>query len=206
MRNTFVLFCTLTTVLLGVCPALCQILANSDFDHEVHAVEGLNCADCHNSGSAEPSFAVRMPGRKICLDCHDSIRFPEIDDLTYDAWTLSRKAATQADVADELAEERAGQTPAEVVTGDDPENCVACHAPTAVKANGGMSETAALDYFFTTAGGRFTDATVGTNVSEWPDVECVACHDPHDPGGLSYFNSGTGEYEPMSSINALCGH
>ncbi|MFQ6033458.1 MAG: cytochrome c3 family protein, partial [Candidatus Bipolaricaulia bacterium] len=141
---------------------------------------------------------------KLCGECHGDLRF-DTDHLTYNAWTQSKHSDTQADVASELAEERAGETPDEVLHGDDPENCIACHGPTVVLAGGGMSEAEALNYFFTTADGKFTADTAPAHSSEWPSVSCTACHDQHDPAKPSYFNSSTKKYEPMESPDKLCG-
>ncbi len=177
------------------------------------------CETCHavpeNHPSGVPTLeifdsatAMSVPvdnGASLCGRCHGSLKFADTDHLTFDAWSQSGHADTQEDVADELAEERAGESPNEVMTGDDPENCIACHGPTAVLANGGMSEVAAPDYFFTPRGGTFSSATTVDHADQWPGVECVACHDPHNPDGRSYFNSALGGYEPMGSVNELCG-
>jgi len=141
----------------------------------------------------------------LCGQCHGSLHFPDTDHLTYNAWASSKHAKTQADVAKELGEERAGQTPNDVINGDDPENCIACHAPTAVLANGGMNEVQALDHFFTTIDGKFTATTAPINAAEWPNVSCIACHDAHNPTRLAYFNSSTKKQEPMQDTSELCG-
>lgn len=124
------------------------------------------------------------------------------DHMLFDGWKLSRHSKTQSDPAGELADERVGETPA-AVTAD--ENCIACHGPTAVEANGGMTEAEALSYFFSTSGGVFGASTAAIHTTEWPNVDCAACHDPHDPGVLSYFNSATKKRVPMSSAEELCG-
>ncbi len=179
----------------------------------------VTCETCHDVPDSHPeglptlgifdssiAMSVALDKRSaLCGQCHGSLKFSDTDHLTFDAWEQSGHADTQDDVADELAEERAGESPNEVVTGEDPENCIACHGPTAVLANGGMSEVAALDYFFTTSGGTFSSGTTADHADQWPGVECVACHDPHNPDGRSYFNSATGQYEPMDSVNELCG-
>lgn len=173
-----------------------------------HEVPDDHPASLPTMGIFDSSLAMSVPLDKrvaLCGQCHGSLKFPDTDHLTYDAWTQSGHADTQQDVADELAEERVGESPNEVVTGGDPENCIACHGPTAVLANGGMSEVAALDYFFTTSGGTFSSGTTVDHADQWPGVECVTCHDPHNPDGRSYFNSATGQYEVMESVNELCG-
>jgi len=142
---------------------------------------------------------------ELCGQCHGDLRFVDTDHLTYDAWTTSKHSQTQADVASELAEERAGQTIDEVINGEDPEDCIACHAPTAVLTKGGMSETQALEYFFTSAGGKFTEDTAPLHDSEWPDISCAACHDPHNPPQPAYFDPVTQQYDPMQDTGELCG-
>ncbi len=124
--------------------------------------------------------------------------------LLTDGWKFSKHSRTQEDAASELAEERAGQTPDEVINGDDPENCIACHGPTAVEANGGMTEVEALTYFFTTTDGKFTTNTTVKNAAEWQSVDCVVCHDPHN-GTLAYYNSSTKKHVPMANAEELCG-
>ncbi len=124
--------------------------------------------------------------------------------LDEDGWKFSKHSNTQDDAAVELSEARVGQTPDDLINGSDPENCIGCHAPTAVETNGGMSEVDALNYFFTTTDGKFTANTIGKNTSEWPNVDCVSCHDPHN-GQLSYYNSATKKHVPMSSSDELCG-
>jgi hypothetical protein len=128
--------------------------------------------------------------------------------FVWTAWAHSWHSSTQADVAAELAAERTGQTPEDLIHGADPENCVACHAPTAVLANGGMTEAQTLSYFFTTTGGAFAKDTTSAHTAEWPNVSCAVCHDPRYPPSLdrlSYFNSSTGQYEPMKNADELCG-
>ncbi|NOZ62979.1 MAG: ammonia-forming cytochrome c nitrite reductase subunit c552 [Calditrichaeota bacterium] len=141
----------------------------------------------------------------LCGRCHGNIRFEGTDHLTYNAWDMSKHSLTQDDVADELAEERTGESPDSVIAGSDPENCIACHGPTAVLANGEMSEVEALDYFFSTENGVFSSNTVSLHKDEWPDVSCISCHNPHTPNEVSYFNSSTKEYETMDSADKLCG-
>jgi formate-dependent nitrite reductase cytochrome c552 subunit len=74
-----------------------------------------------------------------------------------------------------------------------------------VLANGGMTEATALNYFFTSTAGNFTADTAAANASEWPNVSCTSCHDPHNPKTPAYFNSSTKQYEPMATTNELCG-
>ncbi len=191
--------------------------SNGVFDNDTasnHTAEwpDVSCTSCHDQHDpGAPAYFNSLTRRhepkgasELCGQCHGSLRFADTDHLTYDAWKTSRHSRTQDDVATELAEERAGQTPDEVINGDDAENCIACHAPTAVKANGGMSEVEALQYFFTTTDGQFDSGTESQHSSEWPDVSCTACHDQHDPSHAAYFNSSTGEHETMDP-NELCG-
>jgi len=186
-----------------------------------HSSEWPNiaCTVCHKVPADHPAsmptlalfssqtgkYASIASASELCGQCHGNLRFADTDHQTYNAWTTSKHAKTQSDVAGELAEERAGQTAKEVVSGEDAENCIACHAPTAVLANGGMSEPQALEYFFTTADGKFTKDTAPAHSSEWPNVTCIACHDQHDPGKPAYFNSSTKEHEPMKNASELCG-
>ncbi len=142
----------------------------------------------------------------LCGRCHGTLRFADTDHRRYDAWRRSRHGhGGQGDVASELAEEWAGNTPDDVINGPDGENCIACHAPTAVELAGGMSEAEALGHFFTTSEGVFTSSTVGTDTLNWPEVTCNVCHNPHNPDALSFFNSTTRSYQVMSSSNDLCG-
>jgi formate-dependent nitrite reductase cytochrome c552 subunit len=62
-----------------------------------------------------------------------------------------------------------------------------------------------LGYFFTTTNGLFSADTGSAHLSDWPGVSCTACHDPHDPKALSYFNSGTGQYQSLTNSAQLCG-
>ncbi|HHQ48598.1 MAG TPA: hypothetical protein ENK19_06905 [Acidobacteria bacterium] len=188
--------------------------AFSDATVSNHSAEwpDVSCVSCHDQHDpAAPAYFNSLTRRhepksasELCGQCHGSLRFEDTDHLTYDAWKISRHSATQDDVASELAEERAGQTPEEVIHGDDAENCIACHGPTAVLANGGMTEVQALDYFFTTTDGTFDSSTTIQHASEWPNVSCTACHDQHDPSHPAYFNSSTGEHVAMGA-NQLCG-
>lgn len=179
----------------------------------------VTCVACHKVPEDHPGsspelamfdsktskYVKTQSTSELCGQCHGDLRFADTDHLTYNAWAESKHSVTQDDVASELAEERTAQTPQEVVQGDDAENCVACHAPTAVLANGGMTEVNALAYFFGTTDGKFTADTAAINTSEWPDVTCVACHDPHTPKKPAYFNSSTGEYDSVTDTSKLCG-
>lgn len=172
----------------------------------------VDCQSCHNTvdpNEFTPSlfdsrighYVPMSSASQLCGQCHGSLRFGDTDHRIYDAWAASRHNLTQADVAGELAASHPGETPAEVIRG---ENCVACHSPTAVRVSGG-DEIAALSRFFTTVSGQFTADTVATNASRWPGVACTACHNPHDPGTPSYFNSTTQQYESMTNSAQLCG-
>ena len=113
----------------------------------------------------------------------------------------------QFDVAGELAANDTGMTPTEIVQDED---CIGCHAPTSVivSTNIGPSlitEGQALSNFFTTSGGKITSSSVPQDTTDYPNVACTSCHDPHNPAKLSYFNSSTGTYQTMSSPDSLCG-
>ncbi len=181
--------------------------------------ENVGCLSCHDAPADHPESkpalalfdsrtAQHVPmsdSSELCGQCHGTLRFPDTDHLTFDAWKISKHSLTQADVAEELAAERAGETPDDVINGADAENCIACHGPTAVMANGGMSEAEALTYFFTAPGGVFDANTASANGDQWPDVACVACHNPHEPSTPAYFNSSTGRYEAVTNNSELCG-
>ncbi len=140
----------------------------------------------------------------LCGQCHGTLRFADTDHRIYDAWKLSRHGHMgQQDLAGELATNWAGQTPDSVINGSAPENCIACHAPTGVPRNG--TEVDALTRFFTTTGGAFTAATAAADTIHWPDLACNGCHNPHNPGVLSYYNSTTKTYQVMPSSDYLCG-
>ncbi len=178
----------------------------------------VGCEVCHNVPEHRPStapvlsifdsptaeYAAVSGASELCGQCHGSLRF-DTDHQTYDQWKSSLHSATQKDVADSLAAGYAGQTPYDVLHGENPADCIACHGPTSILANGGMTEEEALGYFFTTEGGKFTANTTVAHTDEWPNVACNACHDQHAPGPLpSFFNSTTGEFEAMASGEALC--
>lgn len=176
----------------------------------------LECVTCHNVPGDHPDtmpalalfssqtrqYVPMGDVSALCGQCHGNLQFSDTDHLIYNAWTNSRHALTQTDVATELSQSHAGETPANVAAGED---CVACHAPTAVLANGGMTASQALGYFFATTNGQFSADTVNTHPSEWPGVSCTACHDPHDPKKPSYFNSATGQYQALTNSALLCG-
>ena len=174
----------------------------------------VSCVVCHNQhGASTPSYfnsstksyEPMESNSALCGQCHGNLRFSDTDHLVYNTWAGGPHAKTQDDVAGELSEERVGQTPYEVLYGDDAENCIACHAPTAILANGGMTEARALGYFFTSEDGAFTSDTTSNHASQWPNVSCITCHDQHDPAKPAYFNSSTGKHEPMNA-SELCGH
>ncbi len=180
----------------------------------------LDCQTCHkvsathqtdklsfgvfNSQTAQ--FVAQTDSSKVCGQCHGNLLIPGTDHQTYNAWASSKHAATQTDVATELGSDRSGQTADDVINGQDAENCIACHAPTAVLSNGGMTEAQALAYFFTaSADGKFSADTKAAHADEWSNVSCTACHDPHNPKTPAYFNSSTKQYQPMKTTNELCG-
>ncbi|HEX8991714.1 MAG TPA: ammonia-forming cytochrome c nitrite reductase subunit c552 [Anaerolineales bacterium] len=179
----------------------------------------ISCATCHNVpdnhqtaklsfglfNSQTASFTAIQDSSKVCGQCHGNLLIAGTDHQVYNAWTTSKHAATQDDVAKELGASRSGQSADDVINGQDSENCIACHAPTAVLANGGMTESQALSYFFTATDGKFTANTASDHAAEWPHVSCTSCHDPHNPGTPAYFNSSTKAYEPMKTSSELCG-
>jgi len=174
------------------------------------------CVTCHdvpgNHPAAMPTFGIYdsrnaaytsiLNTSKLCGQCHGSLRFAETDHLREDAWLSSKHGhGGQDDVAEEIVEND-GLTPAEIIADED---CIACHASTSVLLNGGMSEAEALSYFFTTTDGKITSTTTTQNTDMWTEVACIACHNPHKPDDISYFNSATKDYEVMSSSEELCG-
>ena len=178
------------------------------------------CVTCHNVPDDHPASLPALAifnsttaqydsigmASTLCGQCHGSLRFPDTDHLRYDAWKISRHGhGGQVDVAGELAEEWAGSTPDEVINGPEAENCIACHAPTAVLVNGGVSEAEALANFFTTVADTFSAETQPADTAHWPDVSCTACHNPMHPDGIWYFNSTTKTYQEMASSQELCG-
>jgi len=156
--------------------------------------------------SATAQYESLPTASKLCGQCHGTLRFADTDHRIYEAWKLSRHGHRgQEDIAGELAANWAGQTPDSVVNGSAAENCIACHAPTSVPQKGTLTEVDALLRYFTTTGGAFTASTTATDTVHWPDMACNACHNPHNPGALSYYNSTTKAYQIMSSSNQLCG-
>jgi hypothetical protein len=156
--------------------------------------------------SAKAQFEPVANASRVCGQGHGNLLFSGTDHQTYNAWLTGKHSQTQADVAGELAGSWAGQTPSDVIQGADAEDCFACHAPTAVLANGGMTETQAVGYFFTTdSGGKFTSTTAVAHSSEWPSVSCTTCHDPHNPTKPAYFDPITKTYQPMATADQLCG-
>jgi hypothetical protein len=179
----------------------------------------VHCTACHDVPADHPDSmpalalfnsqtAQRIPIANVsalCGQCHGTLHFPDTDHRIYDAWLNSRHANTQNDVANELSQSRANQTPDQVIHGADAENCIGCQAPTAILSNGGMNESQALGYFFTTTKGVITGTTVPNHGSDWPSIACNACHDPHDPGKFSFLNSTTATYQVMTNADQLCG-
>ncbi|MGC8653744.1 MAG: ammonia-forming cytochrome c nitrite reductase subunit c552 [Candidatus Kryptoniota bacterium] len=176
------------------------------------------CTTCHNVPSDHPST---MPAQMVfnsktakydsvknvsalCGNCHGNLHFPNTDHQLYNGWLLSRHGhGGQTDVAAELSANDAGLTPAQVTANED---CIACHAPTSVQMKGGISEAQALATFFSVdMNGKFSASTAAVDTMEWTEVACNACHDPHHPDTLSYFNSSTRSYQLMSNSNQLCG-
>jgi formate-dependent nitrite reductase cytochrome c552 subunit len=154
----------------------------------------------YNSFSTQ--YASVSNSTELCGQCHGNLRFANTDHLTMNAWKASKHGhGGQADVASELSTEDVGKTPAEVVAD---ENCIACHAPTSIM-NNNLTEADALGNFFTTTNGKFTSSTAPQDTSNYPQVACVTCHNPHKPGVRSYFNTSTKKYEVMSSSQELCG-
>lgn len=182
----------------------------------------VNCVTCHNVPSdhfvSMPTLSVfnsqtakydsAQSSSVLCGQCHGSLHFPDTDHRIYDAWKMSKHGhGGQFDVAGELSANDTGETPDQVVQDED---CIGCHAPTSVVVNTSIgpsliTEGQALSNFFTTTGGKITSSTVSQDTVDYPNVACTACHDPHNPRALSYFNSSTGQYQGMSSPDSLCG-
>jgi len=171
----------------------------------------VDCQTCHQSNmttfgvfnSVTKTYDAVKTANDLCGNCHGTIRHPDTDHQIYNAWLSSKHGHKgQDDVAGELAGSHSGETPEAVIAGED---CIACHAPTSVTLNGGMTEAQALGNFFTTTGGTFNSSTSPADTVDYPNVSCIACHNPHDPDTLSYFNSATKSYQVMSSSDSLCG-
>ena len=180
----------------------------------------VSCVTCHNvpgdHPSSMPAISIFNSGTAqydslkttsaLCGQCHGSLKFAATDHRIYDAWKTSRHGhQTQQDIAGELAANWAGQSPDSVIYGSSSENCIACHSPTAVRLPSTGTEANALFMFFTTVDGQFTTSTIVADTAHWPDMACDACHNPHNPGKLSYFNSSTRSYQVMKTSNELCG-
>ncbi|MDE3056803.1 MAG: ammonia-forming cytochrome c nitrite reductase subunit c552 [Bacteroidota bacterium] len=123
----------------------------------------------------------------------------------------ARHANTQKDVAGELSTNWAGQTPDSVISGSQAEDCVGCHAPTAVAVNGGRTETQVMSTFFTTVSGKYTAATDTVHSAQWPSVSCTTCHNvpsdhPTTMPTQMIFNSQTAKYDSVQNVSALCGN
>ena len=171
----------------------------------------IDCQTCHESNmttfgvfnSKTNSYDAVKTANDLCGNCHGTLRHPDTDHQIYNAWLSSKHGHKgQDDVAGELADSHVGETPDAVIAGED---CIACHAPTSVTLNGGITEAQALGNFFTTTGGSFTSSTSPADTVDYPNVSCIACHNPHNPDTLSYFNSATKSYQVMSSSDSLCG-
>jgi hypothetical protein len=180
----------------------------------------VSCVTCHNVPGDHPtsmpvvsifnSGTAQYDSLKttsaLCGQCHGSLKFAATDHRIYDAWKSSRHGyRSQHDIAGELAANWVGLSPDSVINGSSAENCIACHSPTAVKLPDTGSETSVLSKFFTTVNGLFTTSTTVADTAHWPEMACDACHNPHNPGKLSYFNSSTKTYQVMNTSNELCG-
>lgn len=198
---------------------------NGDFTDTTSALHTeewphVNCVTCHDVPSDHPSslpvisifnsqdmqYHEVATSSYLCGQCHGSLRFVDTDHLRFDAWQASRHGhGGQVDLSGELAEEWAGSTPDDVISGDEAEDCIACHAPTAILLEGGITETEALTKFFTTTDGKFTESTTVQNTEDWPEVACITCHNPHKPEDISLFDSPTGTFLTFASSQELCG-
>lgn len=191
----------------------------TDSTQTIHSDEWMHnaCVTCHDVPEDHPvslptlaifnsptaSYTPVANASKLCGQCHGTLRFSDTDHRRMDAWQMSKHGhGGQEDVASELSEEFAASTPGEVIGEED---CIACHAPTSVLLNGGISEADALNLFYTTTGGKITESSISQNTDSWTDVACTACHNQHNPDTISYFNSKTKKYETLSSSQELCG-
>jgi len=178
------------------------------------------CVACHDVPSDHPnsmptlsSFNSSTGGYEavqlsssLCGKCHGTLRFADTDHRAFDAWRSSKHGhGGQFDVAGELARSWVGQPPDSVINGSQAENCVACHAPTAVDRKSGITEVQVLARYFTTAAGVFTGATAPADTTHWPEVGCTTCHNPHKPNAISFFNTTIGDYQELASSDQLCG-
>ncbi len=195
---------------------------NGLYTDSTQAVDTANwphdgCVTCHNvpptHPAAQPTLTIFnsttaqydsvQNASTLCGYCHGTLRFTDTDHRLFDAWRLSKHGrGNQRDIASELAANWGGFSPDSVANS---ENCIACHAPTSVKMNGGISESQVLARFFTTTGGKFSDSTTITDTLHWPEVSCNTCHNPHKSQELSYFNSTSRTYQVLSNSDSLCG-
>lgn len=182
----------------------------------------VNCVTCHNVPSdhfvSMPTLSVfnsqtatydsKQSPSVLCGQCHGSLHFPDTDHRIYDGWKMSKHGhGGQFNVAGELAANDTGRSPTDIVQDED---CIGCHAPTSVVIHTStgpslITEGQAMSKFYSTSGGNITSSTIAQDTTDWPDVSCIACHDPHTPSKLSYFNSSVGQYQLMSSPDSLCG-
>jgi len=171
----------------------------------------VDCQTCHQSdmstfgvfNSVTKTYDAVKTANDLCGNCHGTVRHPDTDHRIYDAWLTSKHGHKgQDDVAGELAGSHSGETPDQVIAGED---CIACHAPTSVTLNSGMTESQALGKFFSTSNGTFSSSTSPADTVDYPNVSCIACHNPHDPDAISYFNSSTKSYQVMTNSDSLCG-
>lgn len=178
----------------------------------------VSCVSCHNPPQNHPAGSLPVLSvfnsktlaydavqttNELCGQCHGNLKFSDTDHRIYNGWKMSKHGHKgQADLALELAANQAGKTPAQVISDED---CIACHAPTSVNLKGGITEAQALGNFFSTSNGTFTSSTTASDTLNYPNVSCSTCHDPHNPGAYSFFNSTTKTYTVMSSSDELCG-
>ncbi len=153
----------------------------------------VTCKTCHESdmttfgafNSKTGTYDSVKTANDLCGNCHGTVRHPDTDHRVYDAWLSSKHGHKgQSDVAGELADSHNGETPDQVIAGED---CIACHAPTSVTLKGGITEAQALGTFFTTSNGTFTSSTSPADTVDYPNVISITCHKPHDPDTLSIF-------------------
>ena len=175
-----------------------------------HAVMGLHdfyyppALGIYNSKTA--TYDSVNTSSVLCGYCHGTLRFADTDHRIYDAWRMSKHGhGGQNDIAGELAANWAGQTPDSVIYGSQAEDCISCHAPTAIHTGHDSTEVSVLQRFFSTSGGKFTSSTTAADSAHWPDMACDACHNPHNPGTISYFNATTRAYQAVASTSELCG-